>query len=141
MLGLGPASVLKLKEARARARVGPAAYLLDGIDPVHHKRAGRAAAKAAAAEASTFGESRRAILCSARSRIGSNAAQRDEMPSLAQHADPVIGAVDVAHIDTPLIMKVLAPIWTTKTTTASRVRNRHRADFGLCRGAGRSPGR
>ena len=37
---------------------------------------------------------------------------------------PLIGALPVARIDTPLVLKVLQPIWQTKTETASRVRGR-----------------
>ena len=44
--------------------------------------------------------------------------------SLARYAYPTIGALPVQAIDTGLLMKVLEPIWTTKTETASRLRGR-----------------
>ena len=37
---------------------------------------------------------------------------------------PCIGDLPVADIDTPLVLKVLEPIWQTKTETDSRVRGR-----------------
>jgi hypothetical protein len=37
---------------------------------------------------------------------------------------PIIGAVSVGEVDTPLVLKTLAPIWKEKTVTAKRVRNR-----------------
>jgi len=46
------------------------------------------------------------------------------LKSLTDHAMPLIGALPVARIDTPLVLKVLQPIWQTKTETASRVRGR-----------------
>ncbi|MGH8040594.1 MAG: tyrosine-type recombinase/integrase, partial [Rudaea sp.] len=44
--------------------------------------------------------------------------------TLDTYAYPVIGKLPVAAIDTVLVMKVLEPIWTTKTETATRVRGR-----------------
>ena len=39
-------------------------------------------------------------------------------------AGPVIGHLPVDQIDTPLILRCLEPIWTSKTDTASRLRGR-----------------
>jgi hypothetical protein len=44
--------------------------------------------------------------------------------SLERYAYPVIGAIPVADIDTSLVLKVIEPIWTSKTETAARVRAR-----------------
>jgi integrase len=44
--------------------------------------------------------------------------------TLSTYAFPVIGSVTVASVDTPLVLKVLEPIWTEKTETASRLRGR-----------------
>ena len=44
--------------------------------------------------------------------------------TLATYAFPEIGAMPVDNIDTQHILKVLKPIWNTKTETASRVRGR-----------------
>jgi integrase len=44
--------------------------------------------------------------------------------SLRDYVFPVIGALPVAAIDTPHVLKVLQPIWETKNETATRVRNR-----------------
>lgn len=42
-----------------------------------------------------------------------------------QHvASPIFGEPDLGDIDTGMVMRVLQPIWTTKTETASRVRGR-----------------
>jgi integrase len=43
---------------------------------------------------------------------------------LRDYAYPTLGAVDVADIDTALVLKTLLPIWTVKHETASRVRGR-----------------
>ncbi len=44
--------------------------------------------------------------------------------TLKQYASPVFGSLPVEEITTSLIMRVLEPIWLTKTETASRVRGR-----------------
>ena len=44
--------------------------------------------------------------------------------TLATYASPVIGKLPVADVDTGLILKILEPIWNTKTETASRLRGR-----------------
>jgi integrase len=43
---------------------------------------------------------------------------------LATYAYPVIGDLPVAAVDTGLVMKIIEPIWQTKTETASRLRGR-----------------
>jgi hypothetical protein len=42
--------------------------------------------------------------------------------TLSTYATPVIGSLPVAAVDTALVVKVLGPIWKTKTETASRLR-------------------
>lgn len=44
--------------------------------------------------------------------------------TLATYADPVIGGTPVEGVSTEDVLRILQPIWTTKTETASRVRSR-----------------
>ena len=44
--------------------------------------------------------------------------------TLETYVYPVFGNVSVADIDAPMVLKVLKPIWSTKTETARRVRGR-----------------
>jgi integrase len=54
-----------------------------------------------------------------------NAKHADQWKNtLATYASPIIGALPVADVDTDLVVKVLTPIWTTRTETATRVRGR-----------------
>ena len=46
------------------------------------------------------------------------------LSTLQRYAFPVIGALDVATINTPHLVTILQPIWTAKTETATRVRGR-----------------
>ena len=55
--------------------------------------------------------------------------------TLATYAYPVLGTVPVADVSTDLVLKVLEPIWATKTETASRLRGRIEAVLSLGQGA------
>jgi integrase len=144
MLGLGGANVFTLKEARERARAARQ-LLADGIDPLEAKRTTQAAAQAAAAKRLTFEEA--AIKYAAQhDKRWNNANHRGQfLSSLRTYAFPVIGDLDVSAIDTALVLKCVEPIWTIKTTTADRVRNRIESvlDWATVRGhrAGDNPAR
>ena len=55
---------------------------------------------------------------------------------LNAYASPVLGSLPVRAITTPLVMRVIEPLWTTKSETASRVRGRIEAilDWAKVRG-------
>ena len=65
--------------------------------------------------------------------------------SLTMYAYPVLGELPVAVIDTALVMKVIEPLWKTKTETGSRLRGRIEAvlDWAKVRGfrTGENPAR
>ncbi|MBY5473580.1 tyrosine-type recombinase/integrase [Rhizobium leguminosarum] len=56
--------------------------------------------------------------------------------TLIQYAVPVIGNMRVDRIDTPDVLKVLAPIWLTKPETARRVRQRLSTVFDWAKASG-----
>lgn len=128
-LGLGPLSVNKrdgyvtTKEARDRAYRARES-LKAGIDPLDAKRAHRAAERLEGAKAMTFAQ------CAAEYIKSHQAAWKGQKHvklwrgSLARYVEPVIGALSVSSIDTGLVVKVLAPIWETKTKTAVDIRSR-----------------
>jgi integrase len=54
-----------------------------------------------------------------------NAKHADQWKNtLATYASPVFGALPVQAVDTPLVLKVLEPLWSKKTETATRLRGR-----------------
>jgi integrase len=65
--------------------------------------------------------------------------------SLRDHVYPVLGDLPVEIIDLPLVLRVIEPMWQTKTTTASRLRRRVEAvlDWATVRGyrQGENPAR
>jgi integrase len=121
MMGLGSASEFTLKQARDRA-LSHRQLLADKVDPLEAKRATLAAAKAAAAKRLTFREACERYLKQHEAEWSDHGEQF--ISTLKLHAFPIIAGLDVASIDTPDVLRVLQPVWLTKTVTASRVRNR-----------------
>ena len=122
-MGLGPLHTIGLSEARDRAQACRKA-LLEGLDPLEAKHAKRKARKLEAAKAITFKD------CAGK-YIGANkAGWRNEKHAdqwentLTTYVYPLVGGLAVSEIDTGHVTRVLEPIWTTKSETASRVRGR-----------------
>lgn len=128
-LGLGSYPAITLAAARARSaenrkQVG------ENVNPLEEKRQALAAKRAAIAEA----EANAAILtfrqavdqCLGSKLAGlKNAKHRAQWRStLETYSFPVLGDLPINEIDTHHILKVLDPIWETKTETASRLRGR-----------------
>lgn len=122
-MGLGAYPKVSLKKAREKAE--DARKLLDNnIDPIDQGKADKSAMIAARESAMTF-EQCAAAFITTKEREWKNAKHGDQWRNtLATYAYPVIGSLLVKHIDQKHIFKILDPIWTTKTETASRVRGR-----------------
>ena len=122
-MGLGPLHTVSLAEARVKA-LECRKLLLDGIDPLADKEAKRASQKAVEANRMTFMEAATAYIAAHRAgwKNAKHAAQWES--TLATYVEPVVGKTALESIDTALVMRVLEPIWTTKTETATRVRGR-----------------
>lgn len=122
-LGLGSASDLSLADARERAAQARK-LARDGIDPLLTRNAERAERARDANRAMTFRQCAEAYI-EAHKASWRNAKHADQWTNtLTTYAYPVLGAQPVQAIDVALVMKVLDPIWQTKTETASRVRQR-----------------
>jgi integrase len=118
--GLGTVRDVTLAEARERARA--ARLLLDaGNDPIEMKRGQRTAVRLTAAKTMSFAEAAAAYIEAHKSSwttktAGSTAA------AITTYANPIIGSLPVGEVDTGMIVKILEPIWQTRTETASRLR-------------------
>jgi integrase len=122
-MGLGPIHTLSLAEARERATEARK-LLLDGIDPVAAKRARLAALKAAEAKDMTFAKCVEGFIRDNESSWTNAKHRREWETSLIRYAFPVLGSLPVTAIDTPLVLRVLKPIWSTIPESASRLRGR-----------------
>lgn len=122
-MGLGACSVVDLARARELAR-GCRLQIAEGIDPLAARRVAATALAAENAKRMTFDECAAAYIAAHRAgwRNPKHAAQWGS--TLKAYASPVIGALPVADVDTNLVVKVLTPIWNTKTETATRLRGR-----------------
>jgi integrase len=136
-VGLGGFPVIALKRAREKALE---AHVLraDGVDPLQHKRAQRAALRQRGASATaTFRECAESYL---RAHDAGWSRKHAEVwaQSLQAYAYPVLGGMPVDQIDTAAVLKVLQPIWHEMPTTASRLRNRIELVLDAARAAGHS---
>lgn len=98
--------------------------LLEGVDPIDDRDARRASGRVAASRVQTFADCAGAYIRAHRAswRNSKHAGQWES--TLARYAFPELGALPVSSIDTPLVLKVLEPIWSSKAETASRLRGR-----------------
>ena len=98
--------------------------LLEGVDPIEDRSARRQSGRLAAGRSKSFKDCAEAYIKSHRAgwRNAKHAAQWES--TLGTYAYDTLGSLSVSTIDTPLILKVLEPIWTEKAETASRLRGR-----------------
>lgn len=137
-LGLGPFPAVSLADARAKA-LANLSQIEAGADPLEAKRKAAADAKAARA-VPTFSEAVDAYLAIKLSEFR-NSKHRDQWRStLATYAGPIIGSKPVDKIDTADVLRILQPIWTNKTETASRLRGRIEAVLAWATVAGHRDG-
>lgn len=143
-MGLGPLHTITLAKARGKAHECRE-QLLAGIDPLDAKKDAQQSQRIEEAKALSFRQ------CA----VNYHLAHKDSWKS-AKHADqwtntlstyayPVIGDLPITAIDVGLVMKILEPIWKTKTETASRLRGRIESviDWATARGyrIGENPAR
>lgn len=122
-MGLGSVNTVSLAEARFKAHECRQ-QLLEHVDPIEARQASRQANAATSARAITFDQCSERYIEAHRSGW-KNAKHADQWTNtLAEYASPNFGRLNVALIDTALVMKAIEPIWLTKTETAKRVRGR-----------------
>jgi integrase len=122
-MGLGPIDLISLKEARNRARAARV-QLLDGIDPLEAKAAAKLAKALEAAKQVTFEKAATEYFEEQKKKWKSDRTSAQFESSMKAYVYPEIGALPVASIDKALVLKVVRPLWATKTETMDRVRKR-----------------
>jgi len=121
-MGLGSFQTFGLREARDRA-ANCRKQLADGIDPIEHRNTGRKDKRLAEARVVTFGQCCDKYI-EAHEDGWKNIKHASQWEATLTTYCKSIWNLDVASIDTALVMKCLDPIWKTKTETASRLRGR-----------------
>jgi integrase len=122
-MGLGGFPAVPLAQARERAR--EAHKLVDaGEDPIEARDALKKAAAASQARALTFKVACERFIAAKESEWLNPKHRQQWENTLKDYAEPVLGHMDVAAIGQDEVLRVLDPIWRTKTETASRLRGR-----------------
>jgi integrase len=122
-MGLGAFPLFGLADARKR-RDDAAKLIADGIDPIEHRNAQKAAIAAENAKALTFKECGEDYIEAHKSGWKSAKHEEQWRATLETYVYPVIGRLQVGDVEQSHILKILKPMWNTKTETASRVRGR-----------------
>jgi integrase len=122
-MGLGDFERVTLVDARKKAMAAHS-LVVDGIDPIEERDARKAAVAVEKAKAMTFKECAEGYIQAHQSGWKSPKHASQWTATLATYAYHVIGALPVGAVDEAHVMKILQPIWNTKTETASRVRGR-----------------
>ena len=125
---------ISLAEARQRAR-SLRQQLIDGIDPLTARHQERDQRRLATAKAMSFGDCVTAYL-EAHDAGWRNAKHRDQWRmTLTNYCKPISG-LPIAQVDTDLVLRVLTPLWTTRTETAKRLRGRIERVLSWAKGRG-----
>lgn len=118
-ISFGPFPLVSLLEARKKA-LDARQRLHKGIDPIEERIKSQAPTKAEL----RFSEFAVEYIETKKSGWSNEKHARQWMSTITQYAEPVIGKMSLNEISTEDILKILNPIWSTKTETASRLRGR-----------------
>jgi integrase len=121
-MGLGPLHTVGLAEARDAAR-SLRQQLLADIDPLEAKRRHREERRLEAAKAMSFGACVDAYLAT-HELAWKNRKHRAQWRMTLTKYCGAISDLPVRDIDTDLVLRVLTPLWPTRTETAKRLRGR-----------------
>lgn len=121
-LGLGPYPEVTLSRAREKARELKE-QIRQGIDPRATKKAAQSALLAEQAKAVTF-RAMATRYVAKKAKEFKTAKQAQKLTShLETYAYPTLGHLLVGDVERAHIVRMLTPIWETKTETATRVRS------------------
>lgn len=130
--GLGPFPDVPLAKAREYAREARE-QLRSGVDPISERQAARR-------KLLTFAEAVELYHREKTVEFSSQLHRKQWRASLERHAIPKLGATAVTDIALQDVLETLRPIWTEKTETASKVRQRIERVLGYATVAGHRAG-
>lgn len=122
-MGLGGYPDVTLALAREKAR--EARLRIDaGVDPIAERAAARSALAAQRGAEMTFDDCARRFIEAKAAEWRNDKHRKQWAATLETYASPIIGKLAVRDVSLAHVVKILEPVWTTKTETASRVRGR-----------------
>jgi integrase len=122
-IGLGSYPTVTLAQARERARA-ELEKVWQGLDPVEERKAQRSRLHAEQKRGLTFEKAVEKFLESKLTEFKNNKHRDQWRSTLTTYANPELGKMLVGDVGVPDLLRVLEPIWQTKTETATRVRGR-----------------
>jgi len=122
-IGLGGFPDVTLAQVRERAREAKD-QIRRGIDPVEERKAAQAALVSARRRGLTFAEATDKCLAAKLDAFKNFKHRQQWQNTLQTYAMPELGQMPVDEIAVQDVLRVLEPIWHSKTETASRLRGR-----------------
>jgi integrase len=138
-IGLGGFPDVPLAMARDRAREAKE-LIRRGVDPVEQRKAARAALAAAQRRGLTFSDAVERCLAAKLDAFRNEKHRAQWRSTLDTYAAPALGAMLASEIGVHDVLRVLEPIWQTKTETAARLRGRIEAVLAWATVAGHRSG-
>ena len=133
-MGLGPLHTIGLGEARDKAR-SLRQQLLDDLDPLESRRAHRAERRLEAAKAMSFGQCVEAYLAAHEISWKNDKHRQQWRMTLTKYCS-AISNLAAKDINTDLVLRVLTPLWGTRTETATRLRGQIERVLAWAKGRG-----
>lgn len=122
-MGLGGFPDVTLALAREKAR--EARLRIDaGVDPIAERAAARSALAAQRGAEMTFDDCARRFIEAKAAEWRNDKHRKQWGATLETYASPIIGKLAVRDVSLAHVVKILEPVWATKTETASRLRGR-----------------
>ncbi|HEY1472934.1 MAG TPA: integrase arm-type DNA-binding domain-containing protein [Pseudolabrys sp.] len=122
-MGLGATHAVGLAEARQKA-ADARSLCARGVDPLTSKNAAEAEKRLKQAIEITFKDCADKYIAAHEKSWRNEKHRAQWRATLATYTYPIIGELPVALVDTALVTKIIEPLWSTKTETASRLRGR-----------------
>jgi len=122
-MGLGSVDVVTLADARTRAAEARS-MAANGTDPIEERNSLRVALQSEASRRMTFKECAEAYIAANKASWKNDKHRAQWSSTLANYAYPKFGDKSVAEVDQAAVLRVLDPIWPSKTETANRLRGR-----------------
>ena len=122
-MGLGGYPDIGVADARQKAREARL-KIEQGIDPILLRKQAKSELMALQATDKTFEQAAGEYIKIHADSWSNDKHRKQWERTLAAYAFPVVGKLSLRHIRQEHILKILEPIWTTKTETATRVRGR-----------------
>ena len=138
-IGLGPFPEVGLAVARERAAEAKEA-IRNGTDPVEARKAAREALRAAQRKGLTFAEAFDRYAAKKLPELQTDRYRAQWRATVEKYALPELGKMLVQDITRADVLRVLNPIWATRTETATKVRQRIEKTLDYAKAAGHRSG-